>query len=119
VLRHPGVHKRADGSAYASGTEYEFENAMESFKRSGRPDLLVYRRTEMPLFPAEQREEMEARMRQWEALKAFCERWFRDGTEHTFTTAFNTYKDFSKFVEAGITHPDLYRMKHALGISSQ
>ena len=81
---HPGIHQRPDGSPYASGTEYEFENAMESFKRSGRPDLLVYRRTEMPLFPAEPREEMEARMRQWEALKAFCERWFRDDTREYF-----------------------------------
>jgi hypothetical protein len=97
---HPGIHQRADGSPYASGTEYEFENAMESFKRSRRPELLIYRRSEMPLFPAEPREEMEARMRQWEALKAFCERWFRDGTENTFTTAFNTYKDSGDFERA-------------------
>ena len=101
---HPGVHQRADGSAYASGTEYQFENAMESFKRSGRPELLVYRRTEMPLFPAEPREEMEARMRQWQALKSFCERWFRDSTEHTFTTAFNTYKDSGDFERAFEEH---------------
>ena len=93
---------------YASGTESEFENAMEAFKQSGRPDLLVYRRTEMPLFPAEPPEEMEARMRQWQALKSFCERWFRDSTENTFTTAFNTYQeisgDFERAFEEHLKH---------------
>ena len=86
------------------GRSDEFENAMESFKRSGRPELLVYRRTEMPLFPAEPPEEMEARMRQWQALKSFCERWFRDSTENTFTTAFNTYKDSGDFERAFEEH---------------
>ena len=101
---HPGIHQRSDGSPYASGTEYEFENARESFKRSGRPDLLVYRRTEMPLFPAEPRKEMEARIRQWEALKTFCERWFRDDRENTFSAAFNPYKDSGDFERAFEEH---------------
>jgi hypothetical protein len=94
---HPGNHQRPDGSPYASGTEYEFESAIEAFQRIGRPDLLVYRRIETPLFPPEPREEMEARLRQWEALKAFCERWFRDEREKTFTAAFNAYKDSGDF----------------------
>jgi len=106
---HPRILQRPDGSPYASGTEYEFESATESFKRSGRPDLLVYRRTEMPLFPAEPREEMDVRIKQWEALKAFCERWFRDDKENTFTAAFNAYKDSGDFERAFEEH-----LKHLL-----
>jgi hypothetical protein len=57
---------------------------MESFKRSGQPDLRVYRRTEMPLFPAEPREEMEVRMKQWEALKAVANDGFATtGSKHS------------------------------------
>jgi hypothetical protein len=101
---HPGKHQRPDGSPYASGTEYEFESAIAAFQRSGRPDLLVYRRIETPLFPPDPREEMEGRLRQWEALKAFCERWFRDEKEKTFTSAFNEYKDSGDFERAFEEH---------------
>ena len=50
---HPGKYTRADGTPYASGTEYEFESAVRSFEAKGRPDLLVYRRKETPLFQPE------------------------------------------------------------------
>lgn len=101
---HPGMHMRADGSNYASGTEYEFESAVEAFQKNGSPDLLIYRRSEIPLFPPEPRSEMEARLGQWEALKNFCERWFRDEREGTFTAAFNTYKDSGEFERAFEEH---------------
>ena len=86
------------GRSMNSKTPWRHSSAM------GRPDLLVYRRTEMPLFPPEPREEMEARLRQWEALKAFCERWFRDDRENTFTAAFNPYKDSGDFERAFEEH---------------
>ena len=44
----PAQFLRADGSRYESGTEYEFEEAMEGFRSNGKPDLLVYRRTAPP-----------------------------------------------------------------------
>ena len=46
--RLPAQFTRADGSRYESGTEYEFEEAMEGFRRNGKPDLLVYRRIAPP-----------------------------------------------------------------------
>jgi hypothetical protein len=36
-------YRRADGCPYASGTEYQFENAVEARQFSGKPELLVYR----------------------------------------------------------------------------
>ena len=43
--RLPADITRPDGSTYATGTEYEFEDAADGFGKSGRPELLVYRKT--------------------------------------------------------------------------
>ncbi|RYD73472.1 MAG: hypothetical protein EOP84_21480, partial [Verrucomicrobiaceae bacterium] len=94
---HPGIHARNDGTHYGSGTEYEFENAAHAFEQVGKPDLLVYRRTETPLFPPEPEEDLRRRMDQWSALKGFCERWFKDGEAGSFRAAFNQYEDLADF----------------------
>ncbi len=77
-LLNPERHRRADGSSYASGTEYEFETAMEAFRAHGRPELLVYRRLETPRFPPEPEEQELELKAQWKALKNFCDHWFKD-----------------------------------------
>jgi hypothetical protein len=41
------------GSRYASGTEYEFEDAALGFEENGKPDLLVYRKTSTPMVSLE------------------------------------------------------------------
>ena len=42
--RLPAEMVRADGTHHESGTEFEYENAIESFKVRGSPRLLVYRK---------------------------------------------------------------------------
>ncbi len=44
----PKGYERADGSRYDSGTEYEFEEAIEGFRKNGKPEMLVYRKTAPP-----------------------------------------------------------------------
>src|SRR5512147_701655 len=39
---------KPDGSRYLSGTEWECLEAMEATKRFGKPDILIYYRTEEP-----------------------------------------------------------------------
>ena len=48
----PVTMLRPDGSRYRSGTEWEYSNAIEAFERQGRPQVLVYRRTELAPLPA-------------------------------------------------------------------
>jgi hypothetical protein len=43
--RLPKDFTRKDGSRYESGTEFEFEDAVEGFRANGKPQLLVYRKT--------------------------------------------------------------------------
>ncbi|MCD4725125.1 MAG: DUF4062 domain-containing protein, partial [Bacteroidales bacterium] len=40
--RLPEQFTKADGSRYESGTEFEFEDAFNSFRDRGTPDLLIY-----------------------------------------------------------------------------
>ena len=90
-------HQRPDGTSYASGTEYEFEEAARGFREHGTPELLVYRRSQVPSFPPEPDEVLQERLRQWKALQAFTRRWFIDASEGTFQAAFNTYADVADF----------------------
>lgn len=96
---HPGRHRRADGSPYRSGTEYEFETALESFRISRRPELLVYRRDEIPRFPAIPKERRAQLEQQWEALEEFSRKWFECEYTGTAQLAFNSYQNLSQFEE--------------------
>ena len=42
----PDSYTKPDGGRYASGTEWEFEDAVRAATESGRPRVLVYRRSE-------------------------------------------------------------------------
>jgi WD40 repeat protein len=95
-------HARPDGRPYQSGTEYEFENALEHYRVSATntPRLLIYRRSETPLIPAEPREVFEERKRQWDSLQRFVEHWFTDLTDGgAFKAAFRVYRNTAEFEE--------------------
>jgi tetratricopeptide (TPR) repeat protein len=101
----PGHIRRPDGSAYSSGTEFEFEDAVEGFRRNGKPEMLVYRKTATPTWPAD--DELAAqRMAQKTALDRFIEKWFTDRASGAFTSAFHSFEspaDFEELLEAHLT----------------
>ena len=93
-------HTRPDGTTFASGTQFEFETALEAYRTStGKtPRLLIYRRDETPLFPAKPADVLAGRTKQWEALEAFVTSWFQDPADGgTFRAAFNSYKNTAEF----------------------
>ena len=88
---------RADGSRYESGTEYEFEQAVAAFRRNGRPELLVYRRTAPPSVRLDDEKDLMERLAQKKKLDEFIEKWFHDRTEGTVLAAFHPYESPGDF----------------------
>lgn len=99
--RLPANLTRPDGSRYASGTEFEFENALEAWRARGVPDLLVYRKTARPFTPLDSEQLVLERLRQKKALDAFLEQWFmaEDGSLTAAFHAFEGLDDFEQLLE--------------------
>ena len=93
----PEQFKRADGSRYDSGTEYEFEEAIEGFRRNGKPDLLVYRKTAPPSVRLDDEKDLMERLGQKKKLDQFIDKWFHDKAEGTLVAAFHPFESPSDF----------------------
>lgn len=90
----PPRFRREDGSTYASGTEYEFEDAIRAYRKSKKPDIFVYRKTERIVFEAN--ESLQEEQAQLEALKRFWQKWFRDDKGH-FTGGYHEFASTDSF----------------------
>lgn len=100
--RLPEQFQRKDGTRYESGTEWEFENAIESYRQRGTPDLLVYRKTSEAMASLKSKEMLLAQVDQKEALDKFIDRWFGNPTEG-FRAAFHNFQsadEFERLLEA-------------------
>ncbi len=98
----PKEFVRADGSRYESGTEFEFEEAIEGFRKNGKPDLLVYRKTAPPSVRLDDEKELLDRLSQKKKLDEFVGKWFHDETEGTLIAAFHAFEapsDFENLLE--------------------
>jgi tetratricopeptide (TPR) repeat protein len=100
--RLPKGFTRADGTRYDSGTEYEFEEAMEGFRKNGKPDLLVYRKTAPPSVRLDDEKALLERLEQKKKLDNFVDKWFHDKSEGTLVAAFHGFHspgDFENLIE--------------------
>ena len=88
----PDEYKRPDGS-YRTGTEYEFETAMEAALVENIPDILVYRKTAEITFNAATVEQEQAEL---QALESFWRRWIQNEQGH-FTAGFKPFADNTDF----------------------
>jgi len=95
--RLPKEFVRADGSRYESGTEFEFEEAIEGFRKNGKPDLLVYRKTAPPSVRLDDEKELLDRLSQKKKLDEFIDKWFHDRAEGTLIAAFHAFEAASDF----------------------
>jgi DNA-binding response OmpR family regulator len=97
----PGNVTRPDGSRYGSGSEFEFEDALEGQKEQGKPDMLVYRKTIEPTVTLTNRDSVLNSLEQLEQLQAFIGKWFTgsDGTIAGVYHAFETSEQFEEMLE--------------------
>ncbi|MCZ6856285.1 MAG: hypothetical protein O7G86_20405, partial [Gammaproteobacteria bacterium] len=83
-------------SRYASGTAFEFEDALAGWRENGRPDLLVYRKTSRPDTVLQDKPAVLRSVGQQEALDEFVTNWFQDHEEETPGTTFHTFEQVSE-----------------------
>jgi DNA-binding response OmpR family regulator len=107
---------RPDGTRYASGTEFEFEDARAGYEECKRPDILVYRKTLEPTIPLTDREFVLRSLDQKELLEAFIRRWFttRDGISIAAVYhAFENEAEFTELVEGHLRKLTIRHLKEA------
>jgi len=88
----PDDYRRPDGST-PTGTEYEFETAMEAALSGELPDILVYRKTQSISFSADHVEQEQAEL---QSLESFWRRWIQNEKGH-FTAGFKPFEQTDEF----------------------
>ncbi len=86
---------RTEDGRLPTGTEYEFENALNRSLGSAnrQPDVLVYRKTADIFFKSDT---VAIEQAQQERLLSFWQRWFQNEKGH-FVAGFHTFKEISVF----------------------
>lgn len=101
----PNTITRADGSSYASGTEFEFEDAVAGFRRNGKPSIFAYRKT-APVEWSADTDTAAQQLEQKQALERFVRKWFTDSPNGSFKGAFHSFAspaDFEELLEAHLS----------------
>ena len=97
--RLPASFARADGTAFQSGTEFEFEDAVQGRELRGFPDLLVYLKTADPMVSLRDETALLEKLQQRKALSQFVERWFHDQRDGTLIAAFHPFSNSAEYEE--------------------
>ncbi len=96
----PSTYRKPDGSAYLSGTEYEYEIAAARARVCSRPRVLIFRRTKAPSVTLDD-PLYEEKGRQWNLLKHFFSRFEKpDGPWSGSYESYATPGEFETLVEA-------------------
>jgi CheY-like chemotaxis protein len=99
----PKTMLRADGTQYDSGTAYEFEDAMEGFRSSARPQMLMYRKTSVATVELQDREQVLDRLDQMDRLGGYIERWFKS-EDGSYLGAFHEFADSEQLESMLLLH---------------
>jgi hypothetical protein len=98
----PPEHRKSNGRPYVSGTEYEFCDAMDAAKRTGKPTTLVYRRMEEPKIGLGDRD-LDEKRRQYKAVQTFfAEFTSADGSLRQSYTPYGSPSEFADDLERAL-----------------
>ncbi|MFU8876515.1 MAG: tetratricopeptide repeat protein [Wenzhouxiangellaceae bacterium] len=95
--RLPKDFTRKDGSRYESGTEFEFEDAVDAFRKHGKPQLLVYRKTAKASVQLDDEKALMDRIQQKRMLDDFITKWFHHSEDGSLKAAFHPFESPSEF----------------------
>jgi WD40 repeat protein len=90
-------YRGIDGRAPVTGTEWEFEEALQAARKRGTPDLLVYRSRKPAPFDMQNPQHREQQLQQLTALEGFWERHFV--TQGMLSTSFTSDVEFAATLE--------------------
>ena len=93
--RLPADFAPEPGKEPPTGTEFEIIDALESYQRRGKPNLLIYRKVPAPQVGLGSAEFAE-RSRQYQMLDEFCRRAFYDA-QGALSVAHHTFTDSHEF----------------------
>lgn len=91
-------YRGMDGRVPVTGTEWEFEEALQSTQKRGAPDLLVYRNNSPAPFETGDPDLFDRQSRQLKALNAFWQRHFVN--QGMFTGAYTSFQTDDEFAAA-------------------
>jgi len=92
----PPAYVKPDGSPYLSGTEWEYEDAMEGLRQHGKPVVLVYRRTEKVLLDPDAAD-FDERAAQRKKVQTFFDRF--KNPDGSLSGGINEYANLADFKE--------------------
>lgn len=95
-------YRGIDGRAPVTGTEWEFEEALQAAQKSGAPDLLVYRSRKPAPFDTHDPNRFEEQSQQLKALNGFWERYFSN--QGLFIGAYTLFTSDAEFASAFENH---------------
>jgi hypothetical protein len=94
----PEEFRRADGSRYSSGTEYEFEHARTGYESIGQPEVIFYLKIADVQLSVRDRARREQQTNDLDAVNRFVEHWFRND-DGTFKSAYREFDHTARFEE--------------------
>jgi energy-coupling factor transporter ATP-binding protein EcfA2 len=97
----PPEYVKADGARYLSGTEWEYEDAMQGARKANSPQILVYRRSEEPIIGLRD-PERNLKIEQWERVETFFSAF--TNPDGSIRQGFNVYKQPDEFREQFENH---------------
>jgi hypothetical protein len=91
-----------------TGTEWEFEDALDAAHKGGVPHLMVYRKVLPVTATLDDDAALERQREQKRLVEAFMQRWFESADAQSFTSAFQSFRTQTEFED------QLYDHLHAL-----
>ncbi len=99
----PDTIRRPDGTAYESGTAYEFEDALEGHRQTGKPEMLLYIKHGAPEISLSDKSLVLDRLDQIDRLAAYREKALM-GEDGTYVAAFHVFDTIDQFETMLETH---------------